>query len=361
MDFTLGLPNLQAVYGASPASPGPHITVDPGQGPITLRDAGTPQAIVRMESGAGVLAHEFRTVSVALGVDVVDIFAGSLTGVNLTPALFPGRPTVNFNLDTIKFLNADRVFTVVPGGGGMFDITSVYTLNFVNSTLGAFVRFAPTIQYQQDSNPFGQGLLFNAIGTFENLPSVAANMTTGLSFVGQSTFRANAQTITMIQLLDFVSQPRLTVTAGGTFTMTQDLRHYTARGTITAGATLTGDRICFNAGALSTFTGTLTGVNVGFQVDNLVSGVGGAVGFRSTMSSGALRFFIEHTGSAASLFGGDVEIDGALNHDGSTWGMFATAPTTQQTVVGSRAGNAALASLLTGLAAYGVVIDGSTA
>lgn len=41
-------------------------------------------------------------------------------------------------------------------------------------------------------------------------------------------------------------------------------------------------------------------------------------------------------------------------------GLFATTPVAQQTVTGSRGGNAALASLLTALANYGAVIDSST-
>jgi len=57
----------------------------------------------------------------------------------------------------------------------------------------------------------------------------------------------------------------------------------------------------------------------------------------------------------------DIEIDGDLNHDGSNWGMFGTAPTTQQTVTGSRGGNAALANLLTALANYGAIVDSTTA
>lgn len=54
------------------------------------------------------------------------------------------------------------------------------------------------------------------------------------------------------------------------------------------------------------------------------------------------------------------QIDGDLNHDGGGLGLFATAPVAQQTVSGSRGGNAALASLLTALAAYGLIVDGTT-
>jgi len=43
-----------------------------------------------------------------------------------------------------------------------------------------------------------------------------------------------------------------------------------------------------------------------------------------------------------------------------TVGLFGTVPTTQKTVTGSKASNAALASLLTALAGYGLVVDSST-
>ncbi len=57
----------------------------------------------------------------------------------------------------------------------------------------------------------------------------------------------------------------------------------------------------------------------------------------------------------------EVQIGGALNHDGTTIGFYGTAPVTKPAVTGSRAGNAALASLLTALASQGIVTDSSSA
>lgn len=51
--------------------------------------------------------------------------------------------------------------------------------------------------------------------------------------------------------------------------------------------------------------------------------------------------------------------DGAVRLDGNV-GFFATAPAAKQTVTGSRGSNAALASLLTALAAYGLITDSSS-
>lgn len=61
------------------------------------------------------------------------------------------------------------------------------------------------------------------------------------------------------------------------------------------------------------------------------------------------------------FFTGEIEIDGALNHDGTTFGFAGAAPGVPPTVTGSRGGNAALASLLTGLAARGLIVDSTTA
>lgn len=74
---------------------------------------------------------------------------------------------------------------------------------------------------------------------------------------------------------------------------------------------------------------------------------------------GSGRVYIGATGDDDMLLN-DIEIDGDLNHDGSNLGVFDTAPTTKQTVTGSRGGNVALASLLTALAAYGLVTDSTT-
>jgi hypothetical protein len=56
-----------------------------------------------------------------------------------------------------------------------------------------------------------------------------------------------------------------------------------------------------------------------------------------------------------------AEFRGDLVHKGNFWGMFNQAPSGRQTVAGSRAGNAALNSLCSALANYGVIINNTTA
>lgn len=59
--------------------------------------------------------------------------------------------------------------------------------------------------------------------------------------------------------------------------------------------------------------------------------------------------------------GGSLAIAQDLAHRGTKVGFFNTAPTTKPTITGSRGGNAALASLLTALAALGIITDSTTA
>lgn len=76
-------------------------------------------------------------------------------------------------------------------------------------------------------------------------------------------------------------------------------------------------------------------------------------------------FQIINTDFSASFFDvnqqGDTHIYGKLQHTGSTAGFFNTTPAAKPTVTGSRASGAALASLLTALAALGLITDSSSA
>lgn len=79
-----------------------------------------------------------------------------------------------------------------------------------------------------------------------------------------------------------------------------------------------------------------------------------------------IRFFVTANGGTTTALGlalhndGRLEIEGSLDHDGSAVGFYGTAPASKPTVTGSRGGNAALASLLTGLASLGLVTDSSS-
>ena len=71
------------------------------------------------------------------------------------------------------------------------------------------------------------------------------------------------------------------------------------------------------------------------------------------------RFLVNGTARLTIDGTNQTTLNGALRVAGNL-GVFNTAPIAKQTVTGSRAANAALASLLTALAAYGLVVDSST-
>ena len=73
----------------------------------------------------------------------------------------------------------------------------------------------------------------------------------------------------------------------------------------------------------------IIGAYIGLDMDDIAFGTGTKVALRCALSAAANSFCIQHTGTAQSLFGGDVEIDGDLNHDGTNIGFYGTAPAAQ--------------------------------
>jgi len=74
----------------------------------------------------------------------------------------------------------------------------------------------------------------------------------------------------------------------------------------------------------------------------------------------ATNNFAIKTGLGKVYLGDILELHGDLAHAGSQVGFFSTAPAARYTVTGSRGANAALASLLTALASYGLLVDGTS-
>jgi hypothetical protein len=76
--------------------------------------------------------------------------------------------------------------------------------------------------------------------------------------------------------------------------------------------------------------------------------------FSITRSTGLASF------GAGVYVTGDIELDGALNHDGSTVGFYGTTPASKPTVFGSRGSNEALYELLNALANLGLITNSTT-
>ena len=95
----------------------------------------------------------------------------------------------------------------------------------------------------------------------------------------------------------------------------------------------------------------------------IASQAGPVLGVHDNSATGANWGGFLHDGTnLATIHGaGGFNITADLIHTGSKVGFFSATPVVQPTVTGSRAGNAALASLLTALADEGLIVDSSTA
>jgi hypothetical protein len=83
----------------------------------------------------------------------------------------------------------------------------------------------------------------------------------------------------------------------------------------------------------------------------------GTVVVGATTGADSAKLYV--SGKASTL--GEMEINGDLNHDGSNVGFFGVAPASRPTVTGSRGGNAALTSFLSGISTLGLIVDSTTA
>lgn len=88
---------------------------------------------------------------------------------------------------------------------------------------------------------------------------------------------------------------------------------------------------------------------------------GAAVRVDDNATSKPIRFYTAGALAAEISTAGAFSLVGSFAHQGANLGFFNTAVTTKKTVTGARGGNAALASLLTQLASYGLITDSTSA
>jgi hypothetical protein len=114
-----------------------------------------------------------------------------------------------------------------------------------------------------------------------------------------------------------------------------------------------------NATVLNLSTGDDLTLGGGTVVNNIFYNFPNTSGFHIFQVNGTNKFTV---GNSAIDFG-DLALNnmGNIDHDGTTIGLFGTTPTTKQTVTGAKGSNAALGSLMTALAAYGLVTDSTSA
>lgn len=301
---------LQTAYDAGGSSP--HIIASIINGVVGFRARDGNSEIFELEDNAGVVQHRWSRETIYMGPAVGNILAASISGLNLSPAVFPTRPTINFGLDQLDILPSDRTIT---SNFTKISFNHTYTLDFPSASFGAAIGLQPTILLRQAGGGFGMGLLFNNGTLWSNDNGFAVNLGSAFSFVDQPTYRADSASITQPVVRSMISQPRFMVIGGGTLAVTS-LQHYYAAGQILAGVTIA-NRVCFDAWNPTSFGGSITTEHIALKIANLTDGGGGATirGVQSSMNNG---LFIEQLGTAPSEHLSEFRIGSTLAHLGDT-------------------------------------------
>jgi hypothetical protein len=186
-------------------------------------------------------------------------------------------------------------------------------------------------------NPAVAGTPIESADFNETLPDIATALTASIAIDGQTTTTAR------VPFSQGVS------TGAGTNSATA----YSATSDTTSGLYFpAANQVALSAGGVAALTATSTvcTVPIALTVTGVLSANGGITTTTMT-ASGA--------GSVAGAFtaSGNAVIAGS----GKTLGYFGAAGTTKQTLTGAKAGNAALASVIAALAAYGIVVDSTSA
>lgn len=287
----------------------------------------------------------------------------SLSGAaTLADALTVSGTLLAMAADFVGDVSVEGAFTVF-GGLATFGEVSATTLDLAGlltssdgAVFGSDVSIAGTLSV---SGTISTGSAFSASGLGSSGTLTASGATTLNSTLSVSGAATLASTLAVTGATALTG-----ALTGSTAAFTGTVR---SEGVFTSGTTAgvhmeldTDETIWYNGatrlGEVGMTTGSVWYVHLGATPENaIVATKDGSVDLYYNNS----KTFETISGGAKTT--GTHQITGNLDHDGSNVGFYNTAPTTKQTVSGSRGGNAALASLLTGLAAIGLITDSSSA
>jgi hypothetical protein len=326
-------------------------------------------------------------VNVALRTDAGDNYFNSTSGSSgvgiASGGAFSGKfhvfssataPAVFVNKNTSGIASSSIAIQATRDG------TVDTTAGVLTSTSGSF---SATSTRSAGANALTNvGILTTASGAQVNVAlqtddgNVILNNVSGTTTVGFS--NATAASLAVVgQLSVSTSSVGVAVTALSTGNGAQGTRTiYSGTRSATSDATAA-DR--FNYGFNTSITGTRSaGANNVYNIGAYLNATGGQINVGLQTDAGSNYF---HTTSGSSGFGyalgavlpatlsvtgtfdvtSTATLNGALTHKGASVGFYNTAPIAKPTPTGSRAGNAALASLLTELANLGLITDGTSA
>jgi len=256
--------------------------------------------------------------------------SGNRIGIGIFPVYIPGSLATN-NVYGIQ--------------GNTFFGNSFWGANsFCNA-----LQFLPAPDYQYGSTSWGSSNL-NLLGiSTGGMVNIFGRTVTASSLVGLSVatlthiFGApGAVSATYAAAIEVGSPSQTTGTIG---TQTGIIVQPQLYGTLNQGMWLNG-----NAAGSDIVLGTAKSARVWYNGTNLVI---------DPDNAGSGIVLIGATGDDDMRLT-NIEIDGALNHDGSTVGFYNTTPIAKPTVTGAKGGNVALGNLLTALANLGLLTDSTT-
>lgn len=329
MNRVAGLPNLQGVYDASTTGA---ILLDTTRGAFEMDGAGLAAGLTGTAGPDYMMITRGATNILNTAYNATDfratIYSGALNGMDISPdpGLFPDRATISVTVDRLQFLRQDRVRTSVQLG--FFNWSSTVSLDFASASAGGFITLGGIFEFRQSASGFGMGNAILHSATWKNQNGVVANLGPGFLFANNALYQADGASISIPQARIFLDNSRYNIINAGILTGGA-IGHVTVwcAFRVDAGVTLAQRRGLFFPDTSAIGAGTIT-TQVAVDIENLDFATTN-IGIRSVMATGGGRTFISHTGSAPSLFGGDVEFDGALNHDGTTAGFYATTPVTR--------------------------------
>lgn len=338
-------------------------------------DPGAVNTVLWTGAGPAVSWTGDPWVSSSLAIGAIPASAGALRLPNAS--FIRGRNAVNtLDIDIVQLNGSNNLLF-----GN--DVTSVVDVRALTNTR-TFSAGVQTSQLGRSSADFIRmgGTLYASVGMIRtvNAPTggalVCRNAADSADIVA-ITVNSSNQVVLASSGITTVVTSALQVNSGTTLAGTITFTAATVSPSITQGvdasASVTGDLFLSASQDVSGNTATIGGARTDRAGDATGTGgthTGGAYlsrGGDATGAAGTRRggAWDARPGSGATAGGALTLRNGAnaarVQIDDTGLGFFAAAPVAQQTITGSRGGNAALADLLTKLALTGLIIDGTTA
>ena len=326
---------LQDAYDASAASPTPQIALDTTRDAFHVDGAALGTGTAGNNDGPDYFQITRGAVNILnTSYNAVDlralIYSSAVNGFDVgpDPALVPNRSTITVQLDRLLFLREDRTFvTAASVLGGRFSWASELSISaavpLLSRSFGGFITLGGTFIFEASASPFGMGNALLHSATWKNATGIVANLGPSFLFANNAVYQADAAAIATPQARIFFDNSNYGVIGGGTLTGGV-IGHvsFFRQLTVNLGATLGLVRSHFvqDMGG----TGVVT-LQVGLDIDDLNFATTN-IGIRSAMAAASGDFINSVGATGAARFGGEVEIDGTLNHDGALLGFRAVAP-----------------------------------